>query len=94
MPDDKLAVVPSTVYLLGKIGFLRNFQYNPKLSLNTVSLDYFIGEWDFAPTEQNPIPLLSRFRDLGGSVGYVVDPFFLYRTGPYLLLVEFLLVTG
>ena len=25
---------------------------------------------------------------------YVVDPFFLYRTGPYLLLVEFLLVTG
>ena len=35
-----------------------------------------------------------RFRDLGGSVGYVVDPFFLYRTGPYLLLVEFLLVTG
>jgi len=23
-------------------------------------LDYFIGEWDFAPTEQNPIPLLSR----------------------------------
>ena len=46
----------------GKIGFLRNFQYNPKLSPNTVSLDYFIGEWDFAPTEQNPIPLLSRYR--------------------------------